>query len=179
MFNAAVALGVEPSELAAPADSIMFCLSKGLGAPIGSLIAGTRKFIDQALSVRRMFGGSMRQVGIIAAAGLIALQKMTRRLADDHSNARLIAVGLAQIHGVRIDPETVQTNIVIFDIEASGINTAELSTQLKARGVLANGISNREMRIVTHKDVNRADCENALSVISEVLERATAVRGAD
>jgi threonine aldolase len=167
IFNAAIALKRDPAELARPFDSVMFCLSKGLGAPIGSLILGQRDFIERALAVRRLFGGSMRQVGVIAAAGLVALEKMTSRLEEDHANAQLIARGLAEISGVKIDPERVQTNIVIFDISGTGKNTTELSALLKERGVLANGISSRDMRMVTHKDVSRSDCESALGAIRE------------
>ncbi|HKY04907.1 MAG TPA: beta-eliminating lyase-related protein, partial [Blastocatellia bacterium] len=168
-FNAAIALGREPAELAQPFDSVMFCLSKGLAAPVGSLIVGSRDFIDRALRVRRLMGGAMRQVGVLAAAGLVALEKMTKRLAEDHQNARLLAEGLAQIPGVRIDAEKVQTNIVIFDIYASGVSTALLSARLKERGVLANGISVREMRMVTHKDVSRQDCIDAIEIVKESL----------
>lgn len=167
IFNAAIALKRDPAELARPADSVMFCLSKGLGAPIGSLIVGRKDFIERALAVRRMFGGSMRQVGVIAAAGLVALEKMTARLEEDHANAQLIARGLAEIPCIKIDPERVQTNIVIFDIAGTGKDTSQLSVSLKERGVLANGINPREMRIVTHKDVSRSDCESALGAIRE------------
>jgi threonine aldolase len=169
IFNAATALGCEAREIAGPVDSAMFCLSKGLGAPIGSLIVGTREFIDRALAVRRMFGGSMRQVGVIAAAGIIALEKMTRRLAEDHANAQLLVRGLAGIRGVSIDPEKVQTNILVFDISETGVSVQELSAKLKEQGVLANGISATEMRMVTHKDVSRQDCETALSIVKTVL----------
>ncbi len=169
IFNAAVALGCEAKDIARPVDSVMFCLSKGLSAPIGSMIAGRREFIDRALAVRRMFGGSMRQVGVIAAAGIIALEKMTRRLAEDHRNAQALARGLAEIPGVQIDPEKVQTNILVFDVAESGITTTDLSAKLKEHGVLANGINAREMRMVTHKDVSREDCETALQVLKEVL----------
>jgi threonine aldolase len=167
IFNAALALKRDAAELARPFDSVMFCLSKGLSAPIGSMIVGRRDFIERALAVRRLFGGSMRQVGVIAAAGIIALEKMTARLEEDHANAQLIARGLAEIPGVKIDPERVQTNIVIFDIAQTGKDTSELSASLKQRGVLANGINAREMRIVTHKDVSRSDCESALGAIRE------------
>jgi threonine aldolase len=170
IFNAAIALGCEAKDIARPVDSVMFCLSKGLSAPIGSLIAGKRDFIDRALSVRRMFGGSMRQVGVIAAAGIIALEKMTKRLAEDHKNAQLLARGLAEIPGVQIDPEKVPTNILVFDVAETGMTTSDLSAKLKAHGVLANGISPREMRMVTHKDVSQQDCETALQVIREVLQ---------
>ena len=171
IFNAAVALRRDVRELVAPVDSVMFCLSKGLGAPVGSMIAGTRVFIDRALSVRRMFGGGMRQAGVIAAAGIVALEQMVERLAEDHANAQLLARGLSDVSGVAIDPENVQTNIVIFDISGTGLSTDDLSSRLKDHGVLANGISPREMRMVTHKDVSRQDCETALAVIREILAR--------
>ncbi|HWP42930.1 MAG TPA: GntG family PLP-dependent aldolase [Blastocatellia bacterium] len=169
IFNAALALGRDPAEIARPFDSVMFCLSKGLAAPVGSIIAGSRDFIDRALPVRRLMGGGMRQAGVLAAAGIVALEKMTKRLAEDHENARLLAGGLASIPGVSIDPERVQTNIVIFDISETGISTAALSARLKERGVLANGINDREMRMVTHKDVSREDCSAALEIIKEIL----------
>jgi threonine aldolase len=169
IFNAATALQCEAKDIARPVDSAMFCLSKGLGAPIGSLIVGTREFINRALAVRRMFGGAMRQVGVIAAAGIIALEKMTKRLAEDHANAQLLVRGLAEIQGVKIDPEKVQTNILVFDISETGISVYDLSAKLKEHGVLANGISATEMRLVTHKDVSRSDCETALSIVKTVL----------
>jgi threonine aldolase len=169
IFNAALALGCDVSEIARPFDSVMFCLSKGLGAPIGSLIAGSRAFIDRALSVRRMLGGSMRQVGVIAAAGIVALEKMTERLAEDHGNAQLLARGLAEMPGVCVDPEKVPTNILVFDVSGTGLTTSAFSAALKERGVLANGINDREMRMVTHKDVTKADCERALVAVREIL----------
>jgi threonine aldolase len=147
----------------------MFCLSKGLGAPVGSMLVGSREFIDRAVPVRRMLGGGMRQAGVLAAAGLVALEKMTTRLQEDHDNAQLLAKGIAGIHGVRIDPEKVQTNILVFDISGTGQSTAEFTTKLKQHGVLANGINAREMRMVTHKDVSRSDCETALGAIREAL----------
>ncbi len=169
IFNAATALKRDAKDIARPVDSLMFCLSKGLAAPIGSLIVGRREFIDRALAVRRMFGGSMRQVGVIAAAGIIALEKMTKRLEEDHANAQMLARGLAEISGVKIDPEKVQTNILVFDISATGLGTNDLSAKLKEQGVLANGISAKEMRMVTHKDVSRNDCETALGIVKTVL----------
>jgi threonine aldolase len=169
IFNAAIALKRDVAEIAALFDSVMFCLSKGLGAPVGSIIAGSREFIDRAVPVRRMLGGGMRQVGVIASAGLVALEKMTARLEEDHANAQLLARGLAGIRGVDIDPERVQTNILVFDIACTGQTTVEFSANLKRRGVLANGINAHEMRMVTHKDVSRHDCEVALGAVSEVL----------
>jgi threonine aldolase len=167
IFNAAIVLRRDVAEIASLFDSVMFCLSKGLGAPVGSIIAGTREFIDRAVPIRRMLGGGMRQVGVIAAAGLVALDKMIARLEEDHANAQFLAMGLAEIQGVRIDPERVQTNIVVFDIRDSGQTTEEFSARLKQRGVLANGIRAGEMRMVTHKDVSRNDCEVALGAIRE------------
>lgn len=169
IFNASIAIGCDVADLARPVDSVMFCLSKGLCAPIGSVIAGSREFIDRALSVRRMFGGSMRQVGVIAAAGLVALEKMTARLEEDHRNARQLARGLADIPGVSIDAERIQTNIVVFNIEQTRVSTTELSSRLKEYGLLANGINAREMRLVTHNDVSSDDCRTALGMIREAL----------
>jgi threonine aldolase len=169
IFNAAIVLKRDVAEIAALFDSVMFCLSKGLGAPVGSMIAGSREFIDRAVPVRRMLGGGMRQVGVLAAAGLVALEKMTSRLEEDHANAQLLARGLAEIRGVNIDPERAQTNILVFDIAGTGQTTAEFSAKLKQRGVLANGINAREMRMVTHKDVSRHDCEVALGAIREAV----------
>lgn len=169
IFNAAIVLKRDVAEIASLFDSVMFCLSKGLGAPVGSIIAGTREFIDRAVPVRRMLGGGMRQVGVIAAAGLVALDKMIGRLEEDHANAQFLTMGLAEIQGVRIDPERVQTNIVVFDIRDTGQTTEEISARLKQRGVLSNGISAGEMRMVTHKDVSRNDCEVALGAIRKAL----------
>ena len=169
IFNAAIVLKRDVAEIAALFDSVMFCLSKGLCAPVGSMIVGTREFIDRAVPVRRMLGGGMRQVGVLAAAGLVALEKMTARLEEDHANAQLLARGLAEIGGVKIDPERVQTNILVFDIAGTGQTTAEFSAKLKQRGVLASEISAREMRMVTHKDVSCNDCEVALGAIREAV----------
>lgn len=169
IFNAAIVLKRDVSVIASLFDSVMFCLSKGLGAPVGSMIIGSREFIDRAVPVRRMLGGGMRQVGVVAAAGLVALEKMTARLEEDHANAQLLAKRLAEIQGVKIDPERVQTNILVFDITGTGQTTAEFSTKLKQRGVLANGLNAREMRMVTHKDVSASDCEVALGAIRDAL----------
>jgi threonine aldolase len=169
IFNAAIVLERDVTEIASMFDSVMFCLSKGLCAPVGSILAGSREFIDRAVQVRRMLGGGMRQVGVLAAAGLVALEKMTARLEEDHANAQVLAKGLAEIRGVRIDPERVQTNILVFDIADTGQSTAEFTAQLKQRGVLASGINAREMRMVTHKDVSRNDCEVALGAIRGAL----------
>jgi threonine aldolase len=169
LFNAATALKQDAAALAMPFDSVMFCLSKGLCAPVGSMIVGTRQFIDRALPLRKMLGGGMRQVGVLAAAGIVALEKMTARLEEDHQNAQLLARGVAEIPGVKIDPEKVQTNIVIFDIGDTGVSADELGAKLKERGVLISGISPREMRAVTHNDVSRQDCEAAVEAVKAVV----------
>ena len=171
IFNAATALNTTVAEIARPFDSVMFCLSKGLGAPVGSLILGTRAFIEAAVSWRKMLGGGMRQVGVLAAAGFIALEESPKILPEDHANARRLAEGLAELRGVRVDPEKVQTNIIIFDIAGTGMTTAQFSASLKARGVLANGINAHTMRMVTHYDVNRVNIEHTLKVAREILEQ--------
>ena len=170
IFNAALALNTTVAEIARPFDSVMFCLSKGLGAPVGSMIVGTKDFIKEAVSIRKMLGGGMRQVGVLAAAGKIALEESPKLLAEDHANAKRLAVGLAELSGVKIDPERVQTNIAIFDIAATGISTAQMTTELKARGVLANGINAREMRVVTHYDVSRDDIDQTIKITKEILK---------
>ncbi|MDX2032867.1 MAG: GntG family PLP-dependent aldolase [Blastocatellia bacterium] len=169
VFNAAQALGATVAEIAAPFDSVMFCLSKGLGAPAGSMIVGRKEFIREAVSVRKLLGGGMRQVGILAAAGRVALDESPNALIEDHANARRLAEGLAGMPGIAIDPEQVQTNIAIFDIGVTGLSTARFTEELRARGVLANGISPREMRMVTHYDVNRDEIERTLEIVQETL----------
>jgi threonine aldolase len=169
IFNAATALGVTVAEIARPFDSVMFCLSKGLGAPVGSLIVGKRDFIDEARSWRKRLGGGMRQVGVLAAAGMIALEESPNVLSEDHANAKRLATGVAEIPGIHLDPESVQTNIVIFDVAATGKTTAQISQGLKEHGVLANGINAREMRMLTHYDVSRADIEKTAETMRTVL----------
>ncbi|HYY70455.1 MAG TPA: low specificity L-threonine aldolase [Terriglobales bacterium] len=171
IFNAAVALGKTVAEITRKFDSVMFCLSKGLGAPVGSLLLGSGEFIVRARACRKMLGGGMRQAGILAAAGLIALEKMPKRLAEDHANARFLAEGLALVPGIKLDPSRVRTNIVVFDISGTAMTSAELSRRLAERSVLMNGISPERMRLVTHMDVDRAACERALAAIREVCTR--------
>jgi threonine aldolase len=167
IFNAATAAGVSAARIAGKVDTVMFCLSKGLGAPAGSMLVGARPVIDQARLYRKRLGGGMRQAGILAAAGLISLEKMTRRLADDHANARLLADGLAALPGVKVTPPA--TNIVVFDVSAAGKPASDISAGLKARGVLLNPINQLSMRAVTHYDVSAADCRTALAAMAEVL----------
>ena len=149
----------------------MFCLSKGLGAPVGSLLLGSHEFIDRARGTRKMLGGGMRQVGILAAAGLIALEESPKLLARDHENARFLAEGLAQIPGITVAREKVVTNIVIFDVRGSRRTAAQLSSALAKEKVLANPTGEFALRMVTHYDVDRAGCGRALDVL------ATLVRG--
>lgn len=168
IFNAAVALGVPAAQLTAKADTVMFCLSKGLGAPVGSLLVGSAEMIDRGRIYRKALGGGMRQAGILAAAGLIALEQGPPKLAEDHANAKLLAEGLARIPGIKIDPAKVQTNILICDISGTGLTSGELSRKLAERGVLANGVSPQLMRFVTHLDVNREQCAQAVAIIAEL-----------
>ena len=171
VFNAAAACGHTVREIAAKCDSVMFCLSKGLGAPVGSMLVGTREAIDRGRRLRKRLGGGMRQVGVLAAAGLIALEQMPQRLHEDHANARLLAEGFKQIPGIDVDLATVETNIVIFDVSGTGIAAPEISARLKTRGVLINAVNPRLMRAVTHYDVDRAACETALGVMAEVVRQ--------
>jgi threonine aldolase len=166
IFNAAAFLGCPAREIAAKADTVMFCLSKGLGAPVGSLLAGTREDIARARLYRKRLGGGMRQVGVLAAAGLIALEEMPARLHEDHHNARFLADALAHIPGITVVHE-VQTNIVIFDVAGTGLTGAEMSARLKAQGVLINALRDTRMRLVTHFDVSRADCESAAETLAQ------------
>jgi len=171
IFNAAVALAVPASRLAAEADSVTFCLSKGLSAPVGSVVCAPAEFVRRARPIRRMLGGGMRQAGVIAAAGIVALETMVDRLAEDHDNARLLARGLAQIPGVRLDAASVQTNIVIFTVD----DGAAFRQRLREAGVLASatGGPNR-VRMVTHYGITRRDIEEALERVLRVAARPTA-----
>ncbi|MGH9823945.1 MAG: low-specificity L-threonine aldolase [Blastocatellia bacterium] len=169
IFNAAMALGCEASDIAASCDSVMFCLSKGLGAPVGSMIAGSRDFIERAVPLRRMLGGAMRQVGVLAAAGIVALEKMRGRLGEDHANARFLAQSIAGIAGLNIDPEKTATNILVFGVSGTGLSSTEVVARLKEKGVLSNKIDPVHVRFVTHKEVNRSDCETAVEVLRQVV----------
>jgi threonine aldolase len=167
IFNAAVALGRPATEFTRTVDSVTFCLSKGLGAPVGSLVCGSRDFVARARRVRKMLGGGMRQVGILAAAGLVALETMVERLAEDHANARRLAEGVAQLPGIRIDLRKVQTNIAIFHIERRG-GAGELVTGALARKVKIHQIGPTSIRCVTHKDVDASDIERAIEAFQEI-----------
>jgi threonine aldolase len=174
LFNAAAAMGIPVHEIAAPADTVMFCLSKALGAPAGSILAGPADLIAQGRLYRKRLGGGMRQAGILAAAGLVALEESPAKLAADHANARFLADGLARIPGIQVDPAKVVTNIVIFDVSATGIPPAEISARLKQRGVLMNAINDRSVRAVTHYDVDRAQCAVALEAVAESVSASIA-----
>jgi threonine aldolase len=169
IFNASVALGRSVVDLTRKFDSVMFCLSKGLGAPVGSMLAGSKAFIEEARLVRKMLGGGMRQAGVLAAAGLVALEETPKRLHVDHENARFLAEGLAEIPGMKIEPRKVVTNILFLEVSGTGLTSFEISKRLASQGVLANGVTAANMRMVTHYDVDRAGCERALLVMREVV----------
>jgi len=169
IFNASVALGRSVVELTRKFDSVMFSLSKGLGAPVGSMLVGSKVFFEEARLVRKMLGGGMRQAGILAAAGLVALEESPKRLHIDHENATFLALGLAEIPGIKIDPAKVVSNILFLDVSATALTSFELSKRLAAQGILANGVTPETMRMLTHCDVDRAGCERALRALREVL----------
>jgi threonine aldolase len=169
VFNAAAAMGVPVREVVAPVDTVMFCLSKALGAPVGSMLAGPAELIAKGRLYRKRLGGGMRQVGILAAAGLIALEDSPKGLPEDHCNARFLAEGMARIPGIQADAQKIATNIVIFDVGGTGLASAEVSARLKQRGVLINGVNERLMRAVTHYDVDRAACAQALEALASAV----------
>lgn len=169
VFNAATYLGEDVAQMTKKFDSVQFCLSKGLGAPVGSMIVGTREFIERCRSIRKMLGGGMRQAGVLAAAGLVALEKGPKRLQVDHDNAKVLANALAAIPGITLDPKKVQTNIVIYDLKKSGWTSANFLQALAKRGVLAVPVDSDKVRMVTHLDVDRAQVEKAAVIVGEVL----------
>ena len=171
IFNAATYLGEGVAEMTKKSDSIQFCLSKGLGAPVGSVIVGSKAFIERCRSIRKMLGGGMRQAGVIAAAGLIALEKGPKRLRIDHENAGLLAERLAEIPGIRINPAKVQTNIVIYDIQQTGLSSADFLAELARRKVLGVPVDAEKIRMVTHLDVDLKNVEEAVETIREMLKR--------
>ncbi len=175
IFNAATALGVDMKTLTRGFDTIMFCLSKGLGAPVGSMLVGSAELMERARTYRKALGGGMRQAGVLAAAGLIALETMPARLHEDHANARFLAEALSHIEGVVVDPDSVETNIVFFKL-AEGIGAHDLAARLKERGVLAGSVGPDAIRLVTHYDVSRADCIAASDALTEEIEALTPVR---
>lgn len=168
IFNASIALGVSVEELCSPADSVAFCLSKGLSAPIGSLLCGSREFVNEAKKWRKMVGGGMRQVGVIAAAGLVALDSMVERLAEDHSNARLLAEGLFHISGIKLISNVIESNIVIFEWTCGpAVNLIE---RLGQKGLKASYVGGRKIRMVTHAGISSDDINKAIQIVSETAE---------
>lgn len=170
IFNAAVALKVDVREFTRHVDNLMFCLSKGLSCPIGSVIVGDSEFIERARKIRKMLGGGMRQAGIIAAPGIIALEKMIDRLEEDHRNARLLAEGITKIDGLYVDLRRVQTNIVLIDVSGLGVNSETFIAKLRERGLLASNHSKTIVRIVTHRGIEKEHIERALTIIEEVAK---------
>lgn len=176
IFNAAAALGESVARMTRGVDSAMFSLSKGLGAPVGSMIVGSAAFIEKSRIYRKMFGGGMRQAGVIAAAGLIALEKSPGRLHVDHENAQLLAKGIAAIAGLKIDPAKAKTNIVIFDCEGTGKTAVELCDLLREKELWALDTATYSVRFVTHCDVDRAGCERALTALKEIVAKPQRAR---
>jgi threonine aldolase len=168
VFNAATALGKPVAEITRKFDSVMFCLSKGLGAPVGSMLVGSQKFIEEARRYRKALGGGMRQAGVLAAAGLIALEKHPARLHQDHANARFLAEGLARVPGITVDPGKVPTNILVVNIHHTGMTGPEFAQRLATYNVLASAINAEQVRMVTHMDVDRAACSRALEAVQAV-----------
>ena len=170
IFNASVALGRGVADITRKFDSVMFCLSKGLGAPVGSMLVGSRDFIDKARIGRKLLGGGMRQAGVLAAAGLIALEESPKNLHLDHENARHLAEGLSKLPGIAIDPKKVVTNILIFDVTATGRTAADLSSALAKRNVLCGPTGPHTIRMVTHYDVDRAAIDRAVAALAAILD---------
>jgi threonine aldolase len=170
IFNAAVALNVDARDLTAEADSVSFCLSKGLAAPVGSMVCGTRDFINQARRARKLLGGGMRQAGVMAAASIVALNEMVERLADDHANAKKLAQGLANIPGISVDPAHIMTNIVFIDITHSDMTAEELVNRLNEAGVRISVGGPQRLRAVTHYHISSDDIDYTLSVFAKVLK---------
>jgi threonine aldolase len=169
IFNASVACGRSVAELTRKFDSVMFCFSKGLGAPVGSMLVGTQSFLEEVRLVRKMLGGGMRQAGVLAAAALVALEESPHHLHIDHENARFLAEGLGEIPGIKIDPAKVVTNILFCEVSGTGLAAPEVSRWLASEGVLVGALSPASIRMVTHYDVDRAGCERALRVLREVV----------
>lgn len=169
VFNAAVAQGVDVRELTHDPDSVSFCLSKGLSAPVGSLVCGSADFIHEAHRARKVLGGGMRQAGVIAAAGIVALEQMVDRLGEDHLNARLLAEGMADIPGITLEPGRVQTNIVYFELEEDAPDAAEFSGRLADRGVKMGPTGERQIRAVTHYGIEADHIEKTLAAVARVM----------
>ena len=170
VFNAAAALGVNVRELTAPVDSVTFCLSKGLSAPVGSVLCGSQEFIKKAHRARKLLGGGMRQAGVLAAAGIVALEKMVPRLGEDHARARTLAEGLSENRGLLLDAGTPATNMVFMNLaEDVSLSAAEVAEKMKARGVLVGAAGARRFRLVTHYWIDDESVERAVAAFSDVL----------
>jgi len=169
IFNASIYLGVNAKEIAALCDSVMFCVSKGLCAPVGSILAGNRRFICRAKKGRKLMGGGLRQAGFLAAAGIIALEKMRNRLKDDHENALLLGNELSKIPGVKVKVEDIHINMVFLDISQTGWKSDDFTIELQKRGIKINRPKNGIVRLVTHYPINRKDIEQAAGILNEVL----------
>ncbi|HTM10326.1 MAG TPA: GntG family PLP-dependent aldolase [Verrucomicrobiae bacterium] len=178
VFNAAVFLDEEVAEMTKKFDSIQFCLSKGLGAPVGSMVVGSKAFILRCRSLRKMLGGGMRQAGVLAAAGLIALEEGPKRLGVDHANAKLLAQALARLPGLRLNPTRVQTNIVIYDVRETGLSSGEFLSGLAQRGLLGVPVDQEKVRMVAHLDVDRQDIEKAAAIIADYTNELASARAA-
>lgn len=176
IFNASVALGVDAAKIAAHADSVCFCVSKGLSAPVGSLLCGTRAYIDRAKHFRRMLGGAMRQSGIVAAAGIVALESMVERLRDDHDNARRLAAGFEAIDPSLVRAADIETNIVRVDIAGSGRSAQQWVKDLAAEGVATSDYGRSQLRFVTHRHIGAVEVEQAVAAVRRVWERAPDTR---
>lgn len=170
IFNAAVALNIEPALLTKNVDSVMFCLSKGLSAPVGSILAGSKEFIQRARKNRKMLGGGMRQAGILAAAGIIAIENMVERLGGDHKNARILGEGLADIGGIKVDLKTIQTNMVYFDLNKSGMDTYQFLPKLAEYNILGSPQPPTKVRLVTHYGINEDDIYATIKAIKEIVK---------
>lgn len=168
IFNAAIALNIEPDILTKDVDSVMFCLSKGLSAPVGSILAGSKEFIQKARKNRKLLGGGMRQAGILAAAGIIALEKMIERLEEDHKNAQILGEGLAKIEGIKVDLETVQTNMVYLDLQESDIDTYKFLPKLAEYNILGSPRPPTKVRLVTHYGISEEDIYTTIEAIKEI-----------
>jgi threonine aldolase len=170
IFNAAAALNIPVKELTAPADSVMFCLSKGLSAPVGSMLVGSSRFINRGRHLRKMLGGGMRQAGVLAAAGLIALERMTKRLVDDHGRAKRLTEGLKQVKGLVLDAGSASTNMVYFDLKDEvKLSVDQIVEGMKRRGILVDWAGPRRFRLVTHFWVDDAGVEKTIKAFSEIL----------
>lgn len=170
IFNAATALGTTVSALSRSCDSVMFCLSKALAAPVGSILVGSANFIERARMIRKMLGGGMRQVGVLAAAGLIALERMPARLQEDHDNARLLADLLNELPVLDVAPDRVRTNIVVVGIRRTGRTSGEVVARLRENGLLAGTVDESALRLLTHLDVDREDMHRAAGIFRQALE---------